>query len=116
MTETDSPLEWAREPMMGPLDTLMWRGEADRRLRNPICAVELCWTVCRTGTGWWPRTMGQPGWCRGSGSAFRTPRSVSARPVGLSIPISTCTTICAACGFPVTVPWANCSAASSKSP
>lgn len=37
----DGPLDWANEPMMGSLDTLMWRGEADRRLRNPICAVEL---------------------------------------------------------------------------
>lgn len=41
MAETDGPLDWASEPMMGSLDTLMWRGEADRRLRNPICAVEL---------------------------------------------------------------------------
>ena len=41
MAESDGPLDWANEPMMGSLDTLMWRGEADRRLRNPICAVEL---------------------------------------------------------------------------
>lgn len=41
MTETDGTFEWASQPMMSPIDTLMWRGEADRRLRNPICAVEL---------------------------------------------------------------------------
>lgn len=44
MTNTESPdrpLDWATEPMMSPLDTLMWRGDADRRLRGTMCAVEM---------------------------------------------------------------------------
>jgi len=35
------PLDWASERTMNPLDTLMWRGDDDRRLRGTVCALEL---------------------------------------------------------------------------
>jgi diacylglycerol O-acyltransferase len=38
---TDRPLDWASERTMNPLDTLMWRGDNDRRLRGTVCAIEL---------------------------------------------------------------------------
>lgn len=38
---SDAPLDWATEPMMSPADALMWRGDADRRLRGTICMLEV---------------------------------------------------------------------------
>src|SRR5579864_7627889 len=38
---TDRPQDWASERTMNPLDTLMWRGDNDRRLRGTVCAIEL---------------------------------------------------------------------------
>lgn len=40
MTGKDQPLNWATEEIMSPADTLMWRGDADRRLRGTVCVVE----------------------------------------------------------------------------
>jgi WS/DGAT/MGAT family acyltransferase len=36
----DRPLEWGAERQMNGVETLMWRAEADPRLRSTICAVE----------------------------------------------------------------------------
>jgi diacylglycerol O-acyltransferase len=38
---TDQPLEWANEPAMSPVDAVMWRGDADRRLRGTISMLEI---------------------------------------------------------------------------
>ncbi len=35
------PLDWGREPRMNPLETLMWRLEADPHLREPVCTLEI---------------------------------------------------------------------------
>ena len=37
----DKPLDWGVEPEMSPVDTVMWRGDADRRLRSTISMVEI---------------------------------------------------------------------------
>jgi WS/DGAT/MGAT family acyltransferase len=36
----DVPLDWGREREMNALETLMWRAEADPRLRSTVCALE----------------------------------------------------------------------------
>ena len=35
----DKPLAWGVEPEMSPVDTVMWRGDSDRRLRSTISMV-----------------------------------------------------------------------------
>ena len=35
------PLDWGRAPRMNPLETLMWRLEADPHLREPVCTLEI---------------------------------------------------------------------------
>jgi diacylglycerol O-acyltransferase / wax synthase len=35
------PTDWVSAPVMSPLDTVMWRGDADRRLRSSFCALEI---------------------------------------------------------------------------
>ena len=35
------PLNWGRAPRMNPLETLMWRLEADPHLREPVCTLEI---------------------------------------------------------------------------
>ena len=37
----DQPLDWANEPVMSPVDAVMWRGNADRRLRATISMLEI---------------------------------------------------------------------------
>lgn len=37
----DQPLAWGVEPEMSPVDTVMWRGDSDRRLRSTISMVEI---------------------------------------------------------------------------
>lgn len=37
----DQPLDWANEPAMSPVDAVMWRGNADRRLRATISMLEI---------------------------------------------------------------------------
>lgn len=37
----DKPLNWADDPHMSPVDTVMWRGDADRRLRSTISMLEI---------------------------------------------------------------------------
>ena len=37
----DEPLHWADAPQMSPVDAVMWRGDADRRLRSTICMLEI---------------------------------------------------------------------------
>lgn len=37
----DQPLDWANEPVMSAVDAVMWRGDADRRLRGTISMLEL---------------------------------------------------------------------------
>ncbi|GAC57636.1 hypothetical protein GOHSU_22_00960 [Gordonia hirsuta DSM 44140 = NBRC 16056] len=37
----DKPLDWAADPYMSPVDAVMWRGDADRRLRSTIGMLEL---------------------------------------------------------------------------
>ncbi|MGX7693586.1 wax ester/triacylglycerol synthase domain-containing protein [Gordonia polyisoprenivorans] len=37
----DRPLDWGTEPHMSPVDTVMWRGDSDRRLRGTICMLEI---------------------------------------------------------------------------
>ncbi|MEO9329474.1 wax ester/triacylglycerol synthase domain-containing protein [Gordonia aurantiaca] len=37
----DEPLDWARDPHMSPVDTIMWRGDTDRRMRGTICMLEI---------------------------------------------------------------------------
>ncbi|MFC0315922.1 wax ester/triacylglycerol synthase domain-containing protein [Gordonia phosphorivorans] len=42
MTETgDKPIAWGEATEMSPVDTVMWRGDADRRLRSTICMLEI---------------------------------------------------------------------------
>lgn len=41
MSDQDQPLAWGEAPHMSPVDAVMWRGDADRRLRSTISAVEL---------------------------------------------------------------------------
>ena len=36
----DRPLDWGTEREMNGLEALMWRAEADPRLRSTICALE----------------------------------------------------------------------------
>lgn len=79
MTETDSPLDWANEPMMGSLDTLMWRAEADRRLRNPICAVEVLDCVPD-----WDRFVAAHEWATRMAPRFR--QRVQDSPFGIGAP------------------------------
>lgn len=79
MTDTDSPLDWATQPMMGPLDTLMWRGEADRRLRNPICVVELL--DCLPD---WDRLVAAHDWATRMAPRFR--QRVQDSPLGIGAP------------------------------
>jgi len=40
-SSTDGPLHWGEAREMNALETLMWRIEADPRLRSTICAVEI---------------------------------------------------------------------------
>jgi diacylglycerol O-acyltransferase / wax synthase len=35
------PTDWVSAPVMSPLDTVMWRADADRRLRSSFCALEI---------------------------------------------------------------------------
>lgn len=79
MAESDGPLDWANEPMMGSLDTLMWRGEADRRLRNPICAVELLDRVPD-----WDRLVAAHDWATRMVPRFR--QRVQDSPFGIGAP------------------------------
>ncbi|GAC61149.1 MULTISPECIES: wax ester/triacylglycerol synthase domain-containing protein [Gordonia] len=37
----DRPLAWGTEPEMSAVDTVMWRGDADRRLRSTISMLEV---------------------------------------------------------------------------
>ncbi|MGV9824374.1 wax ester/triacylglycerol synthase domain-containing protein [Gordonia sp. NPDC003429] len=37
----DQPLSWGTEPHMSPVDTVMWRGDSDRRLRGTISMLEI---------------------------------------------------------------------------
>lgn len=37
----DQPLDWANDPVMSPVDAVMWRGDADRRLRGTISMLEI---------------------------------------------------------------------------
>jgi len=37
----DKPLHWADDPHMSPVDTVMWRGDADRRLRSTLGMLEI---------------------------------------------------------------------------
>ncbi|MBM7368543.1 WS/DGAT/MGAT family acyltransferase [Gordonia hydrophobica] len=37
----DQPLDWGTEPEMSAVDTVMWRGDTDRRLRSTISVVEV---------------------------------------------------------------------------
>ena len=37
----DRPLNWGSEREMNGIETLMWRAEADPRLRSTICALEV---------------------------------------------------------------------------
>ncbi|MEP9392321.1 wax ester/triacylglycerol synthase domain-containing protein [Gordonia sp. VNQ95] len=37
----DAPLSWGTEPHMSPVDALMWRGDADRKLRGTISMLEI---------------------------------------------------------------------------
>lgn len=39
--DADRPLDWGTEPEMSAVDTVMWRGDADRRLRSTISVVEI---------------------------------------------------------------------------
>ncbi len=37
----DRPLEWANDPHMSAVDTIMWRGDTDRRMRGTISMLEI---------------------------------------------------------------------------
>lgn len=39
--EHDKPIDWGTETHMSPVDTVMWRGDADRNLRSTISMVEV---------------------------------------------------------------------------
>lgn len=41
INESDQPLDWGTEPEMSAVDTVMWRGDADRRLRSTISVIEI---------------------------------------------------------------------------
>ncbi|GAA4751056.1 WS/DGAT domain-containing protein [Gordonia alkaliphila] len=44
----DKPIAWGEATEMSPVDTVMWRGDADRRLRSTICMLE----IYDTAPGW----------------------------------------------------------------
>lgn len=39
--DADQPLAWGSDLEMSPVDTVMWRGDSDRRLRSTICVLEV---------------------------------------------------------------------------
>ncbi len=56
------PLNWGRAPRMNPLETLMWRLEADPHLREPVCALEILdrepdWDRFRSAADWSTRMV-----------------------------------------------------------
>ncbi len=77
--ELAQPLDWANEPMMSPVDALMWRGDADRRLRSTTCALELLDQVPD-----WDRLVAAHEW--GSRMAPRFRQRVVDSPFGVGTP------------------------------
>lgn len=75
----DQPLDWANEPMMNPVDTVMWRGDADRRLRSTMCALELLDQVPD-----WDRLVAAHEW--GTRMAPRFRQRVVESPLGVGVP------------------------------
>lgn len=75
----DRPLDWASEPMMNPVDTVMWRGDADRRLRSTMCALELLDQVPD-----WDRLVAAHEW--GTRMAPRFRQRVVESPLGVGVP------------------------------
>jgi diacylglycerol O-acyltransferase / wax synthase len=75
----DQPLDWASGRTMNPLDTLMWRGDNDRRLRSTVCAIELL-----DLTPDWPRFVAAVEW--GSRMVPRFRERVVDSPLGVGPP------------------------------
>lgn len=76
---SDRPLEWGTEPHMSPVDALMWRGDADRRLRGTISMLEIYDCVPD-----WDRLMAAHEW--GSRMAPRFRQRVIDSPLGTGTP------------------------------
>ncbi|MGV9795031.1 wax ester/triacylglycerol synthase domain-containing protein [Gordonia sp. NPDC003422] len=80
MTENaDRPLDWANEPHMSPVDTIMWRGDTDRRMRGTISMLEIY--DC---TPDWDRLIAAHEW--GSRMAPRFRQRVVDSPIGAGTP------------------------------
>ncbi|WP_395658283.1 wax ester/triacylglycerol synthase domain-containing protein [Nocardioides sp.] len=75
----DRPLDWANEPAMSPVDAVMWRGNADRRLRATICMLEI-WDQMPD----WDRLVAAHEW--GSRMAPRFRQRVVDSPFGTGTP------------------------------
>ena len=112
----DRPLDWGREREMNALEALMWRAEADPRLRSTICALEML--DCAPD---WERFLAAHEWGTRHGAALPPEgRRAGARhrqpDLGRSTPTSTCTTTCGACALPDgAAAGASCSRAPSRS-
>lgn len=63
---TDQPLDWANEPAMSPVDAVMWRGDADPRLRGTISMLEI-WDT----TADWDRLVAAHEWASRMAPRFR---------------------------------------------
>ncbi len=75
----DQPLDWANEPAMSPVDAVMWRGNADRRLRATISMLEI-WDQMPD----WDRLVAAHEW--GSRMAPRFRQRVVDSPFGTGTP------------------------------
>ncbi len=76
---SDSPLDWGTEPHMSAVDALMWRGDADRRLRGTISMLEIY--DCEPD---WDRLLAAHEW--GSRMAPRFRQRVIDSPLGTGTP------------------------------
>jgi WS/DGAT/MGAT family acyltransferase len=73
------PTDWASAPVMSPLDTVMWRADADRRLRSTVCALEV---LDRTPE--WDRLVAAHDWATRMMPRFR--QRVVDSPLGIGAP------------------------------
>lgn len=77
--DTDRPLDWANYPHMSPVDTIMWRGDTDRRMRGTISMLEIYDTAPD-----WDRLVAAHEW--GSRMAPRFRQRVVDSPFGTGTP------------------------------
>ncbi|MFZ2511613.1 MAG: wax ester/triacylglycerol synthase domain-containing protein [Gordonia sp. (in: high G+C Gram-positive bacteria)] len=64
--QNDKPLDWAADPHLSPVDTVMWRGDSDRRLRSTISMLEI-WDCAPD----WDRLVAAHEWASRMAPRFR---------------------------------------------